>query len=147
MKNHGRSAFMKKKILSVLVTIGIILVVSVNCVYAGSTDFTKSLPLQTDTTVVDYKTKTTNTVGSWITLNTAVSGYNTVTVWTDVQWANGGTVDQFSPRTSISTRSSTPVWLGAYSQYSGVTAGDKVRLRAVAANWGGDTITGNWNYC
>jgi len=41
MKNHGRSAFMKKKILSVLVTIGIILVVSVNCVYAGSTDFTK----------------------------------------------------------------------------------------------------------
>jgi len=138
---------MRKKVLSILVTIGIILVVSVNCVYAGSTDFTKSLPLQADTTVVDYKTKTTNTAGSAIVLNTAVSGYNTVTVWTDVQWANGGTVDQFSPRKSISTRSSSSVWLGAYTQYSGVTAGDKVRLRAVAADWGGDTITGNWNYC
>jgi len=85
--------------------------------------------------------------GSAIVLNTAVSGYNTVTAWTDVKWANGGTVDQFSPRTSISTRSSSSVWLGAYTRYSGVEAGDKVRLRAAAGGWAGDTITGTWNYC
>jgi len=138
---------MKKKVLSVLLTIGIILAVSINCVYAGSVDFSKYLPLQTDTTVVDYTTKTANTAGSGIVLNTAVSGYNTVTVWTDVKWANGGAEDQLSPRVSISTRSSSSVWLGAFSQYSGISSGDKVRLRAAAGGWSGDTITGTWNYC
>jgi hypothetical protein len=137
---------LKKKVLSVLVTIGIILAVSVTCVYAGNIDFHKHLPLQIDTTVVDYKTKTTNQRGSWIELNTAVSGYNTVTVWTDVKWANTGTVVKFTPRTTISTSSSSSVWLGGYTQYIPIV-GDKMRLRAQAGGWAGDEITGNWDYC
>lgn len=68
-----------------------------------------------------------------------------VEVWTDIKFLNGGAVVQYSPRRTISTRSSSNVWLGAYVQYSG-KINDQVRLRMRSDKWDGDNVVGNWDY-
>lgn len=140
---------MKKKVLKSLMLVFVIAAfIGVGSVFAGRTDFNASLPsFGMHSTVVDYKYKTTDVDGSILTLNSATSDSDTVTVWTDIKFRNGGAEIQFSPFVEISTRrgSGYSHWLGSYVQYSG-SRGDQIKLRMKAGSWAGDNVSGSWDY-
>ncbi len=131
-----------------LLALVIILFTGAGIAYAGTTDFNKVLPPgQVHVTIVDYSAKQTGTDGSYLRLNSAGSANETVLVWTDLQFVNGGAVVQFSPQVTISTRLGYNYqhWLGAYVQYN-ANVGDKIRLRMCSTDWLGDGVSGTWDY-
>lgn len=140
---------MKKKILKSLMLVFVVVTfIGVGSVFAGTTDFYTDLPpLGMHISAVDYKYKTTDVDGSILTLNSATSSSDKVTVWTDIKFRNGGAKVQFSPSVEISTKKGSGYshWLGSYVQYSG-SIGDQVRLRMQSSSWTGDSISGNWDY-
>ena len=137
---------MKKKVLALFACAVLSAFMIGGVVLAGNVDFSYKTPWwSNDGTAVDFQTKTTNSNGSYIKLNTAVAAEDQIEVWTDIKFKNGDALVQYSPRKVISTRSATNVWLGAYVQYTGVS-GDQVRLRMRSDKWNGDHIVGNWDY-
>lgn len=137
---------MKRKICATLGYLALCILLLGTMIAAGNTDFYYQLPIiSRDVTVVNFQTKTTNTNGSYITMNTAVSDRDSVEVWTDIRFQNSGSTVQYSPRITISTRNSNPVWIGAFVEYTG-RSGDEVRLRMRDYVWGSDYVAGNWDY-